>query len=77
MRGSISPIKFSLAVTRILDENETLRANFCNVGTRTVKVIKPAVVVKPETIFRNLTRTDKTELDDDCRFASWKFLQTD
>ncbi|MBO4779246.1 MAG: hypothetical protein J5497_01265, partial [Selenomonadaceae bacterium] len=67
VRGSVSPIKFSLAVTRILDENENLRANFCNLGERTVKVIKPAAVVKPETIFRNLARTDKDELDDDFR----------
>ncbi len=67
VRGSISPIKFSLAVTRILEENENLRANFCNVGERTVKVIKPAAVVKPETIFRNLARADKNELDDDFR----------
>ncbi len=65
IRGSVSPIKFNIAVTRLIAENENLRANFCNLGARTVKVIRPAVAVKPEVIFRNLTQKDKDELDDD------------
>lgn len=65
VRGSVSPIKFTLAVNQMLRENESLRANFCNLGTRTVKVIRPAPLVKPEIIFRNLTQKNKEELDAD------------
>ena len=65
VRGTVSPIKFSLTVTKFINDNENLRANFCNVGTRTVKVIRPVNSVKPEIIFRNLTNTE--DLDDDFR----------
>ena len=65
VRGSVSPIKFSLAVTRLITENNNLRANFCDLGTRTVKVIRPAISVKPEVIFRNLTQRNTDDLDDD------------
>ena len=65
VRGTVSPIKFSLAVTKLVDETENLRANFCNVGTRTVKVIRPAAFVKPEIIFRNLTNSE--DIEDDFR----------
>ena len=67
VRGTVSPIKFTLAVTRLIAETDSLRANFCDLGTRTVKVIRPAVAVKPEVIFRNLTQKDKDELDEDFR----------
>lgn len=67
VRGSISPMKFSVNVNRMLNENENLRANFCNLGTRTVKFIHPAGVVKPEIIFRNFTEVDADELDDEFR----------
>ena len=65
VRGSVSPIKFSLAVTKLIAENDDLRTNFCNLGTRTIKVVRPAVAVKPEVIFRNLMQRKKDELDDD------------
>ena len=63
VRGSISPIKFNIAVTRLIAENANLRVNFCDLGMRTVKVIRPAVTVKPEVIFRNLTQKNKDELE--------------
>ncbi|MBO4780160.1 MAG: hypothetical protein J5497_05940, partial [Selenomonadaceae bacterium] len=65
VRGSVSPIKFNLAVNQMLRENKNLRANFCNLGTRTVKVVRPASLVKPEILFRNLTQKNKDELDSD------------
>ena len=71
--GNIGPIKFNVAVNRMLNENENLRANFCNVGTRTIKVINPAAALKPEIIFRNMTQTDADELDDEFR----KILEAD
>ena len=73
VRGTVSPMNFNRAVNRLLDENENLRANFCNVGTRTVKVIRAAEFVRPEIIFRNLTQTDADELDDEFR----KILEAD
>ena len=73
VRGEISPIKFNLAVNRMLHDNENLRANFCNVGTRTVKVIYPSIAVKPEIIFRNLTAIDSDDLNDEFR----KILEAD
>ena len=71
VRGSVSPLKFNLAVNHLLNDNENLRANFCNVGTRTVKVINP--IVTPEIIFRNLIQAEADELDDEFR----KILEAD
>lgn len=73
VRGEIKIMKFSVAVNRMLNENENLRANFCNVGTRTVKVIRPKGSVKPEMIFRNLSQTESDELDEEFR----KILEAD
>jgi len=70
--GSISIIKFNRAV-RSLVENEKLRVNFCNVGTRVLKVVKPILNVKAEIVFRNLVQTDKDELNDEFR----KILEAD
>ena len=67
VRGTVSPIKFNLAVNRMLKNNENFRSNFCNVGSRTVKVIFPAMTTKPEIIFRNLIQNDPDELDDEFR----------
>ena len=73
VQGSVNPLKFSVTVNRTLKDNENLRANFCNVGSRTVKIIRPALNVKPEIIFRNLMQTDVDDLDDEFR----KILEAD
>ncbi|MBR0261494.1 MAG: hypothetical protein IJQ85_06825 [Selenomonadaceae bacterium] len=73
VRGTVSPMKINLAANRMINDNENLRANFCNVGTRTVKVIRPKGSLKPEIIFRNLMQTDQDELDDEFR----KILEAD
>lgn len=73
IRGIVNPVKFNIAVNKMLAEDENLRANFCNLGTRTIKVINSAAVVKPEVIFRNLTTSDADELDDTFR----KILEAD
>ncbi len=65
VRGTVSPIKFNITVNKLIAENENLRANYCDLVTRTVKVIRPAAFVKPEAIFRNLTQTNKNDLDAD------------
>ena len=67
VRGTVSPIKFNATVNRMITTNENLRANFCDLGTRMVKVIRPAISVKPEIIFRNMTNVKKDELDAEFR----------
>ena len=71
--GTVSPLKFNLAVNHLLKDNENLRANFCNVGTRTIKVIRPENFVKPEIILRNFMQVDADEFDDEFR----KILEAD
>ncbi len=71
--GTFSTIKFNSVVRRMIGKEENLRANFCNVGSRTVKVIKPLISIKPEIIFRNLMNIDKDELNDEFR----KILEAD
>lgn len=65
VRGNLSPIKFNRVVRDMLEENPTLRANFCNVGTRTLKVIKPLAAMNLEIIFRNITQLSPDEFDDE------------
>ena len=65
VKGVVNPMKFTITVNRLLKDNENLRANFCNLGTRTVKVIHPVGSVRPEIIFRNLTNVKKAELNDE------------
>ena len=71
--GIINPIKFNITFNRMCRANENILANFCNVGSRTVKVIKPLVSVKPEVIFRNFTNFDADNLNDEFR----KILEAD
>ena len=61
---NVSPVKFNAVVKNLIHENKNLRANFCNLGSRTVKVIKPENLVRPEVIFRNLMGTDRDSLND-------------
>lgn len=65
VRGAVNPMKFNITINRLFRDNENLRANFCNVGTRTIKVIRPATLVKPEIIFRNVTNVKKDKLDEE------------
>lgn len=64
VRGTVNPLKFTVTVNRTLNEKENLRANFCDLGTRTVKVIHPVGYVRPEILFRNLSSAKKDELDE-------------
>ena len=59
--GTVSPIKFTSAVYQTFEENLNLRANFCNVGTRTLKVIKPVAAVTLDITFRNMTQINPDE----------------
>lgn len=63
VRGEFLPIKFNRAVNSLLEADENFRANYCNVGTRTVKVILGNRAVNPEVVFRIL-RLEGDELDE-------------
>jgi len=65
VRGSVNPLKFNLSVNRLISTNENLRVNFCDLGTRTVKVIRPATFVKPEVVFRNLMNVKTINLNEE------------
>lgn len=62
-KGEISPNKFNRAVKSLVTEDENFRANFCNVGTRTLKIIFERREIIPEIVFRNL-KLDAEELDE-------------
>lgn len=63
----VSPIKFNSFVRNFIRENKNLRANFCNLGSRVVKVIKAEHSFKLDIVFRNLTSVDQDELNDSLR----------
>ena len=52
--GNILPLKFNLAVNKLIEQNEVLRTNFCAFDDRTVKVIFAAKNEMPEIVYRNL-----------------------
>ena len=62
-QGEILPMQFNRAVKNLVTEDENFRANFCNVGTRTVKVIFARREIIPEINFRVL-KLDADELDE-------------
>lgn len=62
--GKILPINFTRAVKNMIDDDETFRTNYCNVGTRTVKVIFNKRDTLPEIIYRSLTQAKGNELDE-------------
>lgn len=64
VRGNVNPMKFNLAVNRMINETENLRANFCTVGTRTVKVVHPQNFLRPEVVFRNISEAEGDEINE-------------
>lgn len=62
--GKIIPLKFNRAVHSLMVEAKNFRANFCNVGSRTVKVIFDEKRSIPEIVYRNLSQYAGEELDD-------------
>ncbi len=62
-QGEITPVKFNRAVKSLVTEDENFRANFCNVGTRTLKIIFSRREIIPEIVFRHL-QLDAEELDE-------------
>ena len=63
VQGEISPLKFNRAVKNLVDTDENFRANFCTVGSRTVKIIFKERAKLPEIIFRVL-KAEGEELDE-------------
>ena len=55
--GNILPLKFNLAVSKLIEQTDALRTNFCSVDTRTLKIIFTARNELPEIVYRNLENT--------------------
>jgi len=55
--GNILPLKFNLAVSKLIEQTDALRTNFCSVDTRTLKIIVTARNELPEIVYRNLENT--------------------
>lgn len=62
--GRIIPLKFNRAVHSLMVEAKNFRANFCNIGTRTVKIIFDENRSIPEIVYRNFSQYTGEELDD-------------
>ena len=63
VKGELSPIKFNRAVKNLIETDENFRANFCNVGYRTIKVIFSQRDKMPEVVFR-IIKAEGEELDE-------------
>lgn len=63
VQGEILPIKFNRIARDFIEADENFRANFCNVGTRTLKIIFRQRKIIPDVVFRFL-KLDATELDE-------------
>ena len=61
--GKISPMNFNRVVKNLVVEDENFRANFCNVGSRTLKIIFANRDIISEMVFRVL-ELDADELDE-------------
>ncbi len=64
VKGNITPLIFNRVVRNMIKEDENFRANYCNVGKRTVKVILVNRKNPPEIVYRNLNQLYGEELDE-------------
>ena len=53
--GNILPLKFNLAVSKLIEKTDALRTNYCSTGSRTLKIIFEAKNELPEIVYRNLS----------------------
>ncbi len=60
IKGAVFPLKFNRAVKNLIANDENFRANFCNVGTRALKVIFANRTIFPEIVFRSLSLAPET-----------------
>ena len=60
--GNILPLKFNLAVSKLIEKTDALRTNYCSTGSRTLKIIFDAKNELPEIVYRNLSNVP--DIDD-------------
>lgn len=63
IKGEVSPLKFNRAVRSLISEDKNFRANFFNIGMRTLKIIFSENYNVPEVTFRVL-KLEGEELDE-------------
>ena len=63
VKGNVTPASFTRAVRNLLKETEDLRANYCSVGRRTVKIIFSERAANPEINF-NKIKIEPDEIND-------------
>lgn len=62
--GQIIPIKFNRAIHKMMEAEKNFRANFCNIGTKTVKVVFDKNSPIPPVTYRNFMQYEDDALDD-------------
>ena len=60
--GNILPLKFNLAVSKLIEKTDALRTNYCSTGSRILKIIFEAKNELPEIVYRNLSNVP--DIDD-------------
>lgn len=62
--GEILPLKFNLAIHKLVEREEMFRTNFFNTGSRVVKVIFRNRPELPEITYRSLKHLDADDMDE-------------
>ena len=52
--GNLIPLKFNLAISKLIESTDELRMNYCSVDTRTLKVFFESRCELPKIVYRNL-----------------------
>ncbi len=63
VHGNISPVLFNLAVYRLIEANPNLRANYCRMPERVLKVIFTEQTETPRILYRNLRDLPPDEIN--------------
>ena len=63
IKGKILPLKFNMAINKLMASEEALRLNYCPLENRTVAVVFSERRGLPSIVFRNLENFEEDELD--------------
>ncbi len=63
IKGKVVPVRMSSAINRMVEQVELLRSNYCELGTRAVRVVWKKRIELPRIVYRNLVNEDPKNLD--------------